>query len=274
MPAGFAHTLFGIRVFQTLPDPLKESIRRHRDLYLAGLQGPDILFYYHPLKANAVSRLGKAMHEKSGKRWFSDACQMEEGEDYEARRVYLYGVVCHFTLDAMCHDYIDSYAETSFISHYEIEGEFDRSLLVKEKKDPLSYSRIPGFPSDAYTSEIIRVFYPGLSAETVREALESFVKFHQLLLCPTDHKRNFIYSALRVLGKYQTLKGHIINKKANLSCASSNQELTRRFEEAIPKAASLILGFSKVLSKEESLEDWAKDPLLEKNFVGRSLVLK
>lgn len=268
MPAGFAHTLFGIRVFQTLPDDLKEVIRRNRDVYLAGLQGPDILFYYHPLKANMVSQMGNAMHGQSGRRWFESAYRILDGEQYPARMVYLYGVLCHYTLDASCHRYIDNYSEANSISHYEIEGEFDRSLLVREKKDPLSYSRIPGFPSDPYTADIIKPFYPGLTKETIEEALKSFVNFHRLLLCPTDGKRDFIYTGLRALGKYNTLKGHIINKTPNLSCNASNQELTRRFQEAVPKAKELVTGYARVLSGKEELDKWAGDPFLERNFSG------
>lgn len=50
------------KVFKTLPEQSKELIRRHKALYLIGLHGPDILFYYKALSSNPVNDLGYRMH--------------------------------------------------------------------------------------------------------------------------------------------------------------------------------------------------------------------
>ena len=48
MPTTYTHDLFGKEVFKKLPDNLKDVIRKSKSLYLIGLHGPDIFFYYKP----------------------------------------------------------------------------------------------------------------------------------------------------------------------------------------------------------------------------------
>ena len=48
MPTTYAHDRFGREVYEQLPVNLKKIIRENKKLYLIGLHGPDIFFYYHP----------------------------------------------------------------------------------------------------------------------------------------------------------------------------------------------------------------------------------
>ena len=46
MPSNYAHYSFGKQVYQKQPAFIKKIIHDHLDLYLIGLHGPDILFYF------------------------------------------------------------------------------------------------------------------------------------------------------------------------------------------------------------------------------------
>ena len=50
MPTTYAHYKFGKEVISALPRPLRSTVENHRELFDIGLHGPDILFYYHPMK--------------------------------------------------------------------------------------------------------------------------------------------------------------------------------------------------------------------------------
>lgn len=76
MPSTYAHDRFGRQVFSLLPDRLKTLISPHMDLFYLGLHGPDLLFCYHPLSSNPVSSVGYQMHDVSGFRFFSLACNI------------------------------------------------------------------------------------------------------------------------------------------------------------------------------------------------------
>ena len=61
-------------------------------LALIGLHGPDILFYYKPLKSNLVNRIGYGMHGRPGIEFFRHAVKVIENKDnklpYLAWQVY------------------------------------------------------------------------------------------------------------------------------------------------------------------------------------------
>ena len=58
MPAIYAHYSFGKKVFRQLPNDLKKIAGTYKREYLAGLQGPDFLFFYNPLRKNRYGELG------------------------------------------------------------------------------------------------------------------------------------------------------------------------------------------------------------------------
>ena len=63
MPAVYAHRRFGEKVLAACQnDVARTAIESYLDLYNIGLQGPDILFYYDPLRKNAYKAAGDAMH--------------------------------------------------------------------------------------------------------------------------------------------------------------------------------------------------------------------
>ena len=52
MPGTYAHYAFGKKVLAQVDDEIKNIILKNMDLFLIGLHGPDILFYYKPLIYN------------------------------------------------------------------------------------------------------------------------------------------------------------------------------------------------------------------------------
>ena len=47
MPSTYAHYCFGKAVYRRLPQEIQEEIKAYSPLYMTGLHGPDILFYYN-----------------------------------------------------------------------------------------------------------------------------------------------------------------------------------------------------------------------------------
>lgn len=292
MPQTYAHQHYGNLVYAQLPDDIRRLIDSNRDLYDIGLQGPDILFYYHPLWKNPVSSLGYDMHEWSGRRYFSRAVRLLTGidpltdnatqdatpslnttgpdaaahaaaghrpytsleaeeagsDDADAALVYLYGCLCHFTLDSVCHAYINRYdAMTEGVTHSVIEGDFDRSLIAAEGRDPVCEVQTAQFHPSREATRIIAMFYPEVPQDTLYKALGSFVSFHNLLRCPGNGKRNFLYTALRVIGQYDGLRGHITAPQADPLCKESTAHLTELLTQAVPTGVSILAGFSQNL---------------------------
>ena len=123
MPSTYAHYCFGKAVYRRLPQEIQEEIKAYSPLYMTGLHGPDILFYYKPLKSNAINRIGYGMHGRPADEFFKKAW-MRARELPEGRGgfAYLYGFICHFALDHSCHPYIEKKIKEIGVTHADRGG--------------------------------------------------------------------------------------------------------------------------------------------------------
>ena len=65
MPAIYAHDRFGLSVVSTLPPAFSSLYEKYPEAFRLGFQGPDILFYYKPLKSNPIKKWGMDLHVKT-----------------------------------------------------------------------------------------------------------------------------------------------------------------------------------------------------------------
>ena len=102
MPAVYAHRRFGEKVLAACQnDVARTAIESYPDLYNIGLQGPDILFYYDPLRKNAYKAAGDAMHNAPAAPFFeAGAAHVNGRPEGQALLSYLLGFLCHFALDS------------------------------------------------------------------------------------------------------------------------------------------------------------------------------
>ena len=93
MPAVYAHRRFGEKVLAACQnDVARTAIESYLDLYNIGLQGPDILFYYDPLRKNPYKAAGDAMHNAPAAPFFeAGAVHVNGRPEGQALLSYLLG---------------------------------------------------------------------------------------------------------------------------------------------------------------------------------------
>ena len=237
MPSTFAHYLFGKTMLGLCPAEVSEAALARRELYDIGLHGPDLLFYYKPLGTNAVNRIGFAMHGRPARDFFVPARRVAaESADPVGARAYLFGFLCHFSLDAACHSYIENKIRLSGVPHTVIESEFDRFLLEREGKDPLT-ARLTRHivPSEA-NARVVAPFF-GVTEKQAAKALRSMIFYNDLLRAPHAPKRALVNLVLRFSGNYREMHGMMIAKRPVPACADSDLRLEKLFEKALPQCA-------------------------------------
>lgn len=256
MPSTYAHYRMGQEVAKQLTGSVRETIMDNKELYDIGLHGPDILFYYYPLKANSVNSIGYGLHEHSGKFFFERAARIiKTSSDEKAALAYIYGFICHFTLDSTCHEYIDEKIAKSGVSHTEIEVEFDRSLMEEDGLDPVRHELTGHIIPSIRNAKVIAPFFVRTNPEQIETALKGMIQNNHLLLTTSRLKRTLIYALLCLTGNYKEMHGLMVNFKANPACEDSTRRLRQLYKVAEERAVCLINEYNKYLSKEEKLNE-------------------
>lgn len=163
MPSLYAHKKFGAEVYKLLPSELKKIIAAHKDEYLIGLHGPDILFF-NLTDNDRVADLGKKNHKYPFAVMEKRAFSLIKKSGSEAELAYFFGCVCHFVLDAAVHPLVDEAIQATGMSHGKIETELERYALLSEGHDALKYPAHAHLPVSVRTAQIASKFYKDLSA--------------------------------------------------------------------------------------------------------------
>ena len=254
MPTTYAHYKFGVDVLQALPGHLRQAIEKNRELYNIGLHGPDIFFYSNALFNNYLAQLGHKMHHQPGRVFFEDARKrLDKTEHQAAVRAYLYGFICHFSLDSQCHPYVEKMMQTSGVSHHEIEMEFDRYLELGDGIFPATYLRTKHIVPSKKNGQIIAQCFDKVEPEKITAALKNMIRIHKLLLANRPGKIAVLSGLMKALGIHKKMYGLIVQEHGNPKCEKYNLILKKTYAQAVPQAVSLIIQFQKALYQDTKL---------------------
>lgn len=231
MPATYAHYRFGAEMLRRMPADIQRTAKRNRRLFDVGLHGPDLFFFYKPLCSTRVGRLGNKIHRQSGREFFSRACRNLRLEPAEAGQAYLYGVLCHYALDAHCHPLVEQYSWEGLASHSRIEAEFDRFLLDRDGKAPPFGMRLTGHMAltDKET-ETAAKFYPGAEPRHIRQALKGMVHIRRAMELPEGAVRSAVLKTMSTGS--ETFRDMIVRAQPDACCGMLDQPLLERYEQA------------------------------------------
>lgn len=147
MPDIITHYLFGLDTSQNIKQsPLYKIIKENKNMFLIGLQGPDLMYYNIVPKKDSKAYVGFKMHtDKTGDFLMSSLAYLKRydtaSSEFNEALSYLSGFMCHYILDSMAHPYVfylgGRYDETPDTLKYQtlhkkIELAID-SLLLEQK---------------------------------------------------------------------------------------------------------------------------------------------
>jgi hypothetical protein len=156
MPSSITHTYFGMDVYDKLNAKIKDRFCEDIELYKMFCQGPDVLYFYNNFigkEAKKIFDLGSTVHTKDTRCFFKRLIYyINDNNLYGKSSVvsFLYGYMCHYFLDSMCHPFI-FYKTGKFNSkdvssykynalHFDMEFFIDRYMIHdREKINPCKY---------------------------------------------------------------------------------------------------------------------------------------
>lgn len=255
MPAIYAHHSFGKKVYKRLPENLKDIARRYPVEYKAGLQGPDFLFFYNPLKqSNSYYQLGNKIHDGSAKKFLSYAAKILKITGLDSPEgAYIMGFICHFMLDSSCHGFVDAMVEETGQSHTEQETEFDRYMLQMDGMDPNRYPIYRLVNDSQELAAVMSVFYEGVSNVTVAVSQLNMKWIKRILWNPSNLKEAVLVKVTDVVLGDSEMKSHVMKHESNPECREVVRGLHERLKTAIPECVEAIGGFVDYLEEGKAL---------------------
>lgn len=259
MPAIYAHETFGLNSLNLLDNETKEIININLTQYKLGLQGPDLFFYYRPYLRCNINKLAFTLHNNPVNEFLQKASTLIKSKGINSKEfAYVLGFICHFTLDSTCHPYITKEVNELKFNHIEMEGEFDKFLLIKDNINPLSFPAHNMVPYDKLTvNTISNVYntYTSIPEYALNKTLRSFRFYTKLLVAPSDLKRNTMDFLMKMTGQYDLIQGHLFRPNVNPKSDVTNPRLLSLYEKAIPLASELMKNYTSYIKKETYLSD-------------------
>lgn len=255
MPNYYAHLKFGGRVLADLPAELEQAIQREREAFDLGCLGPDPLFFYHPMRPNAVRREGVRMHRNSAlpaverlRRAIEEGVPMSVG--------YGAGFLCHLALDSACHGYVNYQAAQGPISHMALEGEYDRMLMEGDGLDASAATHLPKVPDDQAVWEAASQAFVHASPKQMRRAYRSMTFYSGFLARSNGRATGKVIGAVSHMLPIASAKGIALKQEPHPASVESNARLDELAETAVSETAAQISAFFRAIQAEEPVPRW------------------
>lgn len=227
-------------MLNTMPGDVQRTAKRFRRLYDIGLHGPDIFFYNNLLRLPKSGSLGSRMHQQTGKEFFGRASRNIRLEPSRGAEAYLYGALCHYVLDSVCHPFVREQDQLGNAEHIALETEFDRFLLdmdgkrPPEKQDLSKHLRLePG------ECAIVARLYSGVTEKTVASALRNMTLATKALTLGNDKSRQLMQKGLGLASK--KYRGVVMTKGPDAGCCDLDKPLLELYGKAEEKFPDLLM---------------------------------
>ena len=236
MPSNYAHHRYGVQVLESLNPGMRRSIQRFRRIFDVGLHGPDLFFFYNPFWKNPVGQMGSDFHKKTGKEFFTAACAALKAAPSEMGTVYLYGLLGHYCLDALCHPYVREKDAAGHVRHAELETDFDRYLLRLDGKIPPHLQCINEH-MHLTRGECVTAaqFFQGSTPGQINQSIRNMRIQTRLL---SNKKRGLLQSILKLTN--QNVQDHVMGAKPNPRCEMLNPELLALYNTAVQRYGTML----------------------------------
>lgn len=253
MPTTYTHDRFGKDVYKRLPEELKAVIRKEKKLYLIGLHGPDIFFYYHPLSINPIVQKGHKIHGQNADQFFRRCQGIYQKKPEDGMVAYLLGFACHFLLDSTCHPYINGFAERNGISHQEQEAELDRVFLTEDGKKPFTYDRSAGICPYHQGLWVIQKCFPDVALEDIVDSLKGMKFYTNLLNQQHALLRNGLLISMKAMGVDLSISDQVLRRKMNPMAKPAVNNLLKLYGRALEEAPEMLVNLAGYLQNGEEL---------------------
>lgn len=312
MPNIITHKLFAEIVFEELDKfDIRSLIEQYPQIFYIGSNGPDFLFFYHAkpweaYKNHTLNALGSRMHASHINDFYRSAFQsvmkQKKKEIKDQMMVYIFGHLCHWTLDKTTHPYVFYKTGTckgkSAAFHHRFESMLDTKMLKKMKN--IDIRDYPAYKICEYDEDILRaiariyvpaardVYGEDITVFALRESLNSWYDVQKMLYDPHQIKFPILQGIEKITHQNWVLSSHVIQRKDDATYDVLNEEkqiwkhpcdehvisnasFMELFEQAVKEAHDIIIKAYGVMEYDASIQqvvDLLKDQAYDTGMDG------
>ena len=267
MPACLTHHQFAKVVLEALPEKSVPDLCA----YYWGAQGPDFLFchrYFPWMKGKSLKAYGNKLHETPPSKTLTAMRDFLKRCREPGYRSYVFGFLCHYSLDSTAHPYINFLAErlleerpyeTHTTLHGEIEAALDAIVLRSETgKLPSEAPLGKMFPKNEAVQRRIARLYRDVLFQVYgvdireEELLRATKDAHFVFYCLTD-RSGLKKKAFELLesGKPHYVASHIVPlvERDDIDYANLQKEKWQGREEASQQSFFELMTEAKALAQ-------------------------
>ena len=128
--------------------------------------------------------------------------------------------------------------------HLAIEADLDRSLMVTDGLNPISYPLAGHVNPSEENAEVIQRFFPWLSVRQIRGTLRDMLRCQHFLSARGMMKRVLLQTLFATTGTYRLLYSLVIKKHPHPRCIKSCRDLKRIYWRCVERAAQMITEYA------------------------------
>lgn len=238
MPNFYAHLLFGREVSRSMPPALQRILLRQWDTFCCGNFGPDPLYFYVGGRhAGAVRQAGIRLHHSSGREALEAFRQpVQEGKPHAA--AFAAGYLLHYVLDSRMHPFVLQTVAEGNVTHFALEGEFDRHLL---RRDGRAYP--DAMPQRPVTKELLLAascMAPEVNPKVYDIALRRFRMVSCRIGSWAGTPMRHVVNAASHLPPVRGIRGSVLEQQPGSEMHRLLQQMDQRFDAAVSDAKTLL----------------------------------
>lgn len=244
MPSFVTHYLYGVESFQqTKNNALKAVIKKHKQVYCLGLQGPDLFLYDFLMALQTPFRgMGRKLHNDRTRDYIftlvDHTMKLKHPKEKEIAMAYTAGFICHYLLDSNTHPFIYYHSGQkditnplhAFALHSQFETTLDANMYLYKTGDSITH--FPFYKTIALKKDEAKItarllkntinetyFYhkPTLSTKRVLLSMKSMYLEIKQLQDPSGGKQKLFHAIDQVCPGYPILSSMISNGFLNPS---------------------------------------------------------
>lgn len=266
MPDSITHSFFALDVAQELKI---NSIKKHKDIYIVGAQGPDHYFFYNFMpckKSNGIPKVGNLLHSSSTQKFLITFIEKLKKSYIDSAYAFILGWVCHYALDTTAHPYIfyvtgnyDKQDKSTYPyrgNHLQLEKSIDSIFLrrrgynpnkFKSTKELFTLKELPNEINELLNLTIKETYNLDKMGDKYGLAYKHFVKYHNYMSYDPYGIKKIIYKFLDLFNRksnyvFKTFSYYNnVNPKIDYLNESNNEWLHPSYDSEVSKDSFMDL---------------------------------